>query len=193
MQLSGAAVLLALFLGVEDLASQAVDTCPEVKLVGLGGSDKLTVLRGCPGVPGAPGPKGEAGARGERGGCSQGWGAQWWGGPGAALAPGRSDARLHLHGGPAWPCICGRLRGPGGLWPGLGRHHGVLSLPTTRGRRETHATSSASHLRSAARGLSGANGREGTCRWGKFRNTPGGGARASARLWGGSLFSDLGP
>ncbi|XP_069922786.1 ficolin-2-like isoform X2 [Oryctolagus cuniculus] len=67
MQLSGAAVLLALFLGVEDLASQAMDTCPEVKLVGLGGSDKLTVLRGCPGVPGAPGPKGEAGARGERG------------------------------------------------------------------------------------------------------------------------------
>ncbi|XP_062938225.1 ficolin-2-like isoform X2 [Cynocephalus volans] len=43
------------------------DTCPEVKVVGLEGSDKLTILRGCPGLPGAPGPKGEAGANGGRG------------------------------------------------------------------------------------------------------------------------------
>ncbi|XP_037653257.1 ficolin-1-like isoform X2 [Choloepus didactylus] len=39
----------------------------EVKLVGLEGSDKLSILRGCPGLPGPPGPKGEAGARGEKG------------------------------------------------------------------------------------------------------------------------------
>ncbi|KAL4825617.1 hypothetical protein H8958_005949 [Nasalis larvatus] len=43
------------------------DTCPQVKVVGLEGSDKLTILRGCPGLPGAPGPKGEAGADGKRG------------------------------------------------------------------------------------------------------------------------------
>uniref|UniRef100_A0A8C9I2Q0 Fibrinogen C-terminal domain-containing protein n=1 Tax=Piliocolobus tephrosceles TaxID=591936 RepID=A0A8C9I2Q0_9PRIM len=43
------------------------DTCPEVKVVGLEGSDKLTILRGCPGLPGAPGPKGEAGTNGKRG------------------------------------------------------------------------------------------------------------------------------
>uniref|UniRef100_A0A2K5HZS0 Fibrinogen C-terminal domain-containing protein n=1 Tax=Colobus angolensis palliatus TaxID=336983 RepID=A0A2K5HZS0_COLAP len=48
------------------------DTCPEVKVVGLEGSDKLTILRGCPGLPGAPGPKGEAGANGKRGKCGPG-------------------------------------------------------------------------------------------------------------------------
>ncbi|KAF5920316.1 hypothetical protein HPG69_019367 [Diceros bicornis minor] len=39
----------------------------EVKLVGLEGSDKLTILRGCPGLPGAAGPKGETGTTGGRG------------------------------------------------------------------------------------------------------------------------------
>ena len=42
----------------------------EVKLVGLEGSDKLSILRGCPGLPGAPGPRGEAGAGGLKGMCS---------------------------------------------------------------------------------------------------------------------------
>ncbi|XP_030391379.1 ficolin-2-like isoform X1 [Gopherus evgoodei] len=46
---------------------QAQDTCPEVRIVGLSGSDKLTVLQGCPGFPGAPGAKGEPGAAGMRG------------------------------------------------------------------------------------------------------------------------------
>uniref|UniRef100_A0A2K5ZAR4 Fibrinogen C-terminal domain-containing protein n=1 Tax=Mandrillus leucophaeus TaxID=9568 RepID=A0A2K5ZAR4_MANLE len=63
----GLAVLLVLFLHVKDLPAQAADTCPEVKVVGLEGSDKLTILRGCPGLPGAPGPKGEAGANGKGG------------------------------------------------------------------------------------------------------------------------------
>ncbi|KAF4016890.1 hypothetical protein G4228_007583 [Cervus hanglu yarkandensis] len=39
----------------------------EMKLVGLEGSDKLSILRGCPGLPGAPGPKGEAGIGGLKG------------------------------------------------------------------------------------------------------------------------------
>ncbi|XP_060009654.1 ficolin-1-like [Lagenorhynchus albirostris] len=39
----------------------------EVKLVGLEGSDKLSILRGCPGLPGPAGPKGEAGANGQKG------------------------------------------------------------------------------------------------------------------------------
>ena len=49
----------------------------EVKLVGLEGSDKLSILRGCPGLPGAPGPKGEAGAIGLKGTCSR-RGRGWW-------------------------------------------------------------------------------------------------------------------
>ncbi|XP_043386624.1 ficolin-2 [Chelonia mydas] len=46
------------------------DSCPEVRIVGLSGSDKLAVLQGCPGMAGASGPKGEpgsAGMKGERG------------------------------------------------------------------------------------------------------------------------------
>ncbi|XP_056395415.1 ficolin-1-like isoform X2 [Hyla sarda] len=39
----------------------------EVKVLGIGDSDKLTVLRGCPGFPGSPGQKGEAGSPGEKG------------------------------------------------------------------------------------------------------------------------------
>ncbi|XP_040178833.1 ficolin-1-like [Rana temporaria] len=45
----------------------ADDHCPEVKVIGLGDSDKLTILRGCPGLPGSPGQKGEAGAAGVTG------------------------------------------------------------------------------------------------------------------------------
>lgn len=41
----------------------------EVKLLGLEGSEKLSILRGCPGLPGATGPKGEAGTPGGRGMC----------------------------------------------------------------------------------------------------------------------------
>uniref|UniRef100_A0A8D1DJQ6 Ficolin 1 n=1 Tax=Sus scrofa TaxID=9823 RepID=A0A8D1DJQ6_PIG len=40
---------------------------PDVKVVGLEGSDKLSILRGCPGLPGATGPKGEVGADGPKG------------------------------------------------------------------------------------------------------------------------------
>ncbi|XP_069799647.1 ficolin-1-like [Dendropsophus ebraccatus] len=47
--------------------SGADDSCPEVKVIGIGDSDKLTILRGCPGFPGSPGQKGEAGSPGERG------------------------------------------------------------------------------------------------------------------------------
>ncbi|XP_040487292.1 ficolin-1-like [Ursus maritimus] len=59
-------------------AARAGDTCPEVKLVGLEGSDKLSILRGCPGLPGDAGPKGDAGVNGERGA------------PGAPGAPGKA-------------------------------------------------------------------------------------------------------
>ncbi|CAO2598206.1 Fcn2, partial [Lemmus lemmus] len=45
----------------------------EVKVLDLEGSNKLTILRGCPGLPGALGPKGEAGAKGDRG-VFWGWG-----------------------------------------------------------------------------------------------------------------------
>ncbi|KAM9326562.1 ficolin-2-like [Gastrophryne carolinensis] len=42
----------------------------EIKVIGIGESDKLTILRGCPGLPGSPGQKGdsgEAGVKGEKG------------------------------------------------------------------------------------------------------------------------------
>ncbi|XP_053552038.1 ficolin-1 [Bombina bombina] len=46
---------------------KADDACPEVKIVGVGDSDRLTILRGCPGTPGSAGQKGEPGSPGEKG------------------------------------------------------------------------------------------------------------------------------
>ncbi|XP_063792366.1 ficolin-2-like isoform X2 [Pseudophryne corroboree] len=43
------------------------EACPEIKVIGIGDSDKLTILRGCPGFPGSAGQKGEVGASGEKG------------------------------------------------------------------------------------------------------------------------------
>ncbi|XP_062996558.1 ficolin-3 [Elgaria multicarinata webbii] len=46
------------------------NTCPEVKMVGLSGDERLAILQGCPGFPGAagiPGAKGEPGLRGPKG------------------------------------------------------------------------------------------------------------------------------
>uniref|UniRef100_A0A8C4Y5W6 Fibrinogen C-terminal domain-containing protein n=1 Tax=Gopherus evgoodei TaxID=1825980 RepID=A0A8C4Y5W6_9SAUR len=40
---------------------------PEVRIVGLSGSDKLAILQGCPGMAGAAGPKGDPGAAGMKG------------------------------------------------------------------------------------------------------------------------------
>ncbi|XP_071980778.1 ficolin-2-like [Engystomops pustulosus] len=51
-------VFMVLFLAIT--FGNAEDTCP-------GGSECLTVLRGCPGAPGAKGEKGERGPPGERG------------------------------------------------------------------------------------------------------------------------------
>ncbi|XP_068105089.1 ficolin-1-like [Hyperolius riggenbachi] len=47
--------------------SDAEDTCPEVKIIEVGNSDKLAFLRGCPGSDGPPGQKGDVGATGEKG------------------------------------------------------------------------------------------------------------------------------
>ncbi|XP_014388644.1 PREDICTED: ficolin-2-like isoform X2 [Myotis brandtii] len=59
----GTVVLALALLGT---AAATADNCPEVKVLGLE-ADKLTILRGCPGLPGATGPKGEAGAEGRKG------------------------------------------------------------------------------------------------------------------------------
>ncbi|XP_025215901.1 ficolin-2 isoform X1 [Theropithecus gelada] len=91
----GPATLLLTFLGLA-WAVQAADTCPEVKVVGLEGSDKLTILRGCPGLPGAPGPKGEAGTNGKRGERGPP------GPPGKAGPPGSKGAP-----GEPQPCLTG--------------------------------------------------------------------------------------
>ncbi|CAM4675962.1 unnamed protein product [Caretta caretta] len=63
---AGQSTLFAL-LCVAAAVCEAEDTCPEVRIVGLSGSDKLAVLQGCPGFPGAAGPKGAPGAAGMRG------------------------------------------------------------------------------------------------------------------------------
>ncbi|XP_031746656.1 MGC108470 protein isoform X2 [Xenopus tropicalis] len=55
---------------VASILSSAEETCPDVKVIGVGASDKLTILRGCPGTPGIPGlqgPTGPVGAKGDRG------------------------------------------------------------------------------------------------------------------------------
>ncbi|XP_055456758.1 ficolin-2 [Psammomys obesus] len=63
----GPAALFILTLYIKDLTIHGADTCPEVKVLDLEGSNKLAILRGCPGIPGDLGPKGEAGAKGDRG------------------------------------------------------------------------------------------------------------------------------
>ncbi|XP_075435151.1 ficolin-1-like [Ascaphus truei] len=57
---------ITVFLLVTTLCD-AEDSCPEVKVVGVGDSDKLTILRGCPGILGSPGQKGELGSSGQNG------------------------------------------------------------------------------------------------------------------------------
>ncbi|OCT66968.1 hypothetical protein XELAEV_18038250mg [Xenopus laevis] len=49
------------------IRSYAEDSCPDVKVIGVGASDKLTILRGCPGIQGVPGPQGPAGPVGAKG------------------------------------------------------------------------------------------------------------------------------
>ncbi|KAM4696031.1 uncharacterized protein WCC33_014756 [Rhinophrynus dorsalis] len=66
MSLSGQDVLCVI-LGMITVLCCAEDTCPDVKLIGVGESDKLAILRGCPGVPGMPGLKGEPGPQGMKG------------------------------------------------------------------------------------------------------------------------------
>ncbi|KAM9324445.1 ficolin-1-like [Gastrophryne carolinensis] len=66
----------------------AEETCPDVKLVGVGGSEKLAILRGCPGLPGSPGQKGEPGLPSERGAKGEPGKAGPAGQPGIAGSPG---------------------------------------------------------------------------------------------------------
>ncbi|XP_060055317.1 ficolin-1-like isoform X2 [Erinaceus europaeus] len=63
----GASGQLLLLLCLRTLSTWAADTCPEVQVVSLEGSDKMTILRGCPGLPGATGPKGFTGDPGKKG------------------------------------------------------------------------------------------------------------------------------
>ncbi|XP_041076846.1 ficolin-2-like isoform X2 [Polyodon spathula] len=47
--------------------TNAEQTCPEVKLVGLNNQERLTILQGCPGLPGVPGTNGIPGIPGSKG------------------------------------------------------------------------------------------------------------------------------
>ncbi|XP_078498157.1 ficolin-2-like [Lissotriton helveticus] len=65
----------------------AADTCPDIKIIGLGEQDKLAVLQGCPGFPGAPGVMGEPGPPGVNGQKGDP------GNPGAVGPPGATGAK----------------------------------------------------------------------------------------------------
>ncbi|XP_056393844.1 ficolin-1-like [Hyla sarda] len=60
-------VSILLLLGMFSRLCNSDQSCPEVKVLGIGDSDKLSILRGCPGHPGLPGQKGDVGASGEKG------------------------------------------------------------------------------------------------------------------------------
>ncbi|KAE8582227.1 hypothetical protein XENTR_v10020012 [Xenopus tropicalis] len=49
------------------VSSRAQDTCPDVKLIGVGESERMAIVRGCPGSSGSPGSKGEPGEQGIKG------------------------------------------------------------------------------------------------------------------------------
>ncbi|KAM8996456.1 ficolin-2-like [Ara ararauna] len=66
-----AQILLALLSLIATICD-AQDTCPEVRIVGLGDADQLAILQGCPGNPGASGPKGEPGLPGTKGEAPKG-------------------------------------------------------------------------------------------------------------------------
>ncbi|XP_053551934.1 ficolin-1-B [Bombina bombina] len=65
--MKSASSLLMLILWVTIIHCYAEDTCPDVKVIGVGDSDRLTILRGCPGTPGAPGQQGQPGPAGIKG------------------------------------------------------------------------------------------------------------------------------
>ncbi|XP_063289016.1 ficolin-1-B-like [Pelobates fuscus] len=61
---------LSILVSLAAILCYAEDTCPDVKLIGVGESDKLAILRGCPGIPGTQGMQGvqgPAGPKGEKG------------------------------------------------------------------------------------------------------------------------------
>ncbi|KAG8554567.1 hypothetical protein GDO81_003832 [Engystomops pustulosus] len=60
-------VSVLLLLGSMSRLCSSDQPCPEVKVLGIGESDKLSILRGCPGHPGPPGQKGEIGTTGDKG------------------------------------------------------------------------------------------------------------------------------
>ncbi|XP_036272877.2 ficolin-2 isoform X1 [Pipistrellus kuhlii] len=86
----GPVVLALALLGTA--AATPADSCPEVKVLGLE-ADKLTILRGCPGLPGAAGPKGEAGTDGGRGERGPSGAPGKAGPPGPKGDPGEKGAR----------------------------------------------------------------------------------------------------
>ncbi|XP_075180361.1 ficolin-2-like [Anomaloglossus baeobatrachus] len=72
-----------LLLGIVSGLCSSDQSCPEVKVLGIGESDKLSILRGCPGHPGPLGQKGDDGKPGEKGQMGSP------GGPGMAGPPGQ--------------------------------------------------------------------------------------------------------
>ncbi|XP_075181080.1 ficolin-1-B-like [Anomaloglossus baeobatrachus] len=58
---------LVFLLGAAFICGRADDTCPDIKVMGVGESDKVVILSGCPGIPGQPGLQGPLGPPGYKG------------------------------------------------------------------------------------------------------------------------------
>ncbi|XP_040298207.1 ficolin-2-like isoform X3 [Bufo bufo] len=80
-------VPVLLLLGMVSGLCSSDQSCPEVKVLGIGENDKLSILRGCPGHPGLPGQKGDVGAPGEKGQTGS------VGGPGKVGPPGKKGEK----------------------------------------------------------------------------------------------------
>ncbi|KAG9468215.1 hypothetical protein GDO78_023242 [Eleutherodactylus coqui] len=117
---------LATVLWLVTCIGSAEDSCPEVKYVALGESDKLTILRGCPGLPGPPGQTGEAGLSGQKGSAGDPGKAGPAGQPGSAGDLGKAGPP----GQPA-PRNCKELRDQGTILTGWYKIYPDGKIPLT--------------------------------------------------------------
>ncbi|XP_036185060.1 ficolin-2-like [Myotis myotis] len=137
----GTVVLALVLLGT---AAATEDSCPEVKVLGLE-ANKLTIVRGCPGLPGAQGPKGEAGTHGRRGDPGPSGVPGNAGLPGPKGDPGEKGARGEK--GEALPPSRGGFRtlstrGFPGCGAGAGWRAGLPSTGGCGGRVGPHSSRS---------------------------------------------------
>ncbi|XP_069503192.1 ficolin-1-like [Ambystoma mexicanum] len=146
---------VCLLLGILGTLCHAEDTCPDVKVVGLSGSDKVAVIHGCPGTPGVQGAKGEPGAqamKGEKGSpgiVGKKGPAGEKGSTGAPGMPG-STGQKGTAGMPGTEGQKGSTGAPG--MPGSTGQKGTAGMPGTEGQKGS----------TGAPGMPGSTGQKGT-------------------------------